>query len=69
MPPPSRVKISASLTVSDVETFTREGGGIALIRAEGRLQFEVNVEALTRAGLRASPQMLRLARPAAGAAL
>jgi len=56
------------LTVSDADTFTREGGGIALVRAEGRLQFEVNVEALTRAGLRASPQMLRLARPMAGAA-
>lgn len=54
------------LTVSDAETFTRDGGGIALIRAEGRLQFEVNVEALTRAGLRASPQMLRLARPMTG---
>jgi hypothetical protein len=57
-----------TLTVSDAETFTREGGGIALIRAEGRLQFEVNVEALNRAGLRASPQMLRLAKPMTGAA-
>ena len=56
------------LTVSDAETFTREGGGIALIRADGRLQFEVNVEALNRAGLRASPQMLRLAKPMSGAA-
>lgn len=56
------------LTVSDAETFTRDGGGIALIRAEGRLQFEVNVDALTRAGLRASPQMLRLAKPMSGAA-
>jgi hypothetical protein len=56
------------LTVSDAETFTREGGGIALIRSEGRLQFEVNVEALTRAGLRASPQMLRLAKPMTSAA-
>jgi hypothetical protein len=32
------------------------------------LQFEVNVEALNRAGLRASPQMLRLAKPMSGAA-
>jgi hypothetical protein len=56
------------LTVSDAETFTREGGGIALIRADGRLQFEVNVEALNRAGMRASPQMLRLAKPMSGAA-
>lgn len=55
------------LTVSDAETFIHEGGAITLVRAEGRLQFEVSVEALNRAGLRASPQMLRLARPTGGA--
>ena len=47
----------AILTVSDSETFTRDGGAIALIRSEGRLQFEVNADALTRANLKASSQL------------
>jgi hypothetical protein len=56
------------LTVSDAETFTREGGAIALIRSEGRLQFDINADALNRANLKASSQMLRLARQVTGAA-
>lgn len=56
------------LTVSDAETFAREGGAIALIRSEGRLQFEINTDALNRANLKASPQMLRLARQVNGTA-
>jgi hypothetical protein len=55
------------LTVSDAETFTRDGGAIALIRSEGRLQFDINVDSLNHASLRASPQMLRLARQIIGA--
>jgi len=54
------------LTVSDVETFTRDGGAIALIRTDSRLQFDVNDEAIGRAGLKASSQMLRLARQIVG---
>ena len=57
----------AILTVSDSETFTRDGGAIALIRIDGRLQFEINAEALNRANLKASSQMLRLARQVTGA--
>lgn len=56
------------LTVSDSETFTRDGGAIALIRSDGRLQFEVNTDALSRANLKASSQMLRLARQITGSA-
>lgn len=56
------------LTVSDAETFAREGGAIALIRSEGRLQFEINTDALNRANLKASSQMLRLARQINGTA-
>lgn len=55
------------LTVSDSDTFIRDGGAIALIRAEGRLQFEINPDALNRANLKASSQMLRLARQPGGA--
>ena len=56
----------AILTVSDSETFTRDGGAIALIRTEGRLQFDINADVLNRANLRASSQMLRLARQVIG---
>lgn len=56
------------LTVSDVETFVRDGGAIALIRNDGRLQFDVNAETINRANLKASSQMLRLARQVTGAA-
>lgn len=55
------------LTVSDAEAFARGGGAIALIRSEGRLQFDVNTDALARAGLKPSSQMMRLARHVIGA--
>jgi hypothetical protein len=54
------------LTVSDVETFVRDGGAIALIRNDGRLQFDVNADIISRANLKASSQMLRLARQVSG---
>lgn len=56
------------LTVSDAEFFTRLGGGIALIREDTRLRFDVNLEALHKARLRASSAMLRLARQITGGA-
>lgn len=54
------------LTVSDVDVFIRQGGGIALVRSEGRLQFDVNADALSRIGLKPSSQMMRLARQVVG---
>lgn len=54
------------LTVSDAEGFTRDGGAIALVRSDGRLQFDVNADALARAGLKPSSQMMRLARQVIG---
>lgn len=56
----------AILTVSDAEYFAREGGGISLIRGDGRLQFDVNADALSRANLKPSSQMMRLARQIIG---
>jgi hypothetical protein len=50
------------LTVSDVENFIDAGGDIGLVSGGERLQFEVNREALASRQLRASSQMLRLAR-------
>lgn len=58
----------AILTVSDSGNIYPRRGAIALIRSEGRLQFEVNADALTRANLKASSQMLRLARQVTGMA-
>lgn len=54
------------LTVSDAEIFAREGGGIALVRNEGRLQFDINTSSLAKANLKAQSQMLRLARQVIG---
>lgn len=50
------------LTVSDVDGFIDVGGGIGLVTADERIQFEVNLGALQRAGLKASSQLLKLAR-------
>lgn len=54
------------LTISDSEFFLRDGGGIALLRNEGRLQFDINLNTLGRSGLKANSQMLRLARQVLG---
>lgn len=55
------------LTVSDAEIFTRYGGGVALVRADGRLQFDINLPAMNNAGLKPSSQLMRLARQVVGA--
>lgn len=54
------------LTVSDAEFFARQGGGVALVREESRLRFDVNLDALNRAKLKPASQMLRLARQVIG---
>ena len=54
------------LTVSDSEFLARDDGGISLIRQEGRLQFDINTDAMGRAGLKPSSQMMRLARQVIG---
>lgn len=54
------------LTVSDAEIFTRYGGAIALIREDGRLQFDISANALRRAGLKPSSQLMKLARSVKG---
>lgn len=56
------------LTVGDSEGFIDEGGMIGLVRSGDRLQFDINQPALQRAGLRASSQLLKLARNLGGRA-
>ena len=50
------------LTVSDVEGFIDSGGAIGIVAGDDRLQFEINRSALDQAQLKASSQLLRLAR-------
>ena len=49
------------LTVGDSEDFAERGGMINLTKQGSHVRFEINVDALERAGLRASSQLLRLA--------
>jgi len=50
------------LTVGDADGFIDQGGAIGLVQSEQRLQFEVNRGALDSAQLKASSQLLKLAR-------
>lgn len=54
------------LTVSDVDGFVDVGGGIGLVYTDERIQFEVNLPALQKANLKASSQLLKLARNVVG---
>jgi len=51
------------LTVSDVDDFAEQGGMIGLVTTEdNHIRFDINKVAVERAGLRASSQLLQLAR-------
>jgi len=50
------------LTVGDTDGFIDNGGAIGLVQGEGRLQFEVNRHVLDQAQLKASSNLLKLAR-------
>ena len=54
------------LTVGDADGFVDAGGMIGLLVADDRIQFEVNLDAAQRAGLRINSQLLRLARSVKG---
>ncbi len=54
------------LTVSDSENFIDNGGAIGIVQGDHRLQFEVNRAALDQAHLKASAQLLKLARAVLG---
>jgi len=50
------------LTISEAEGFIDAGGMIGLVHFDNRLQFEVNLGVVQQAQLKASSQLLRLAR-------
>jgi len=50
------------LTVSDAPGFAKSGGMIELYLEGGRMRFAINVDAVTRSGLRVSSRLLELAK-------
>jgi YfiR/HmsC-like len=50
------------LTVGDGDRFLREGGIIAFVLESGHVRFDINQSAATRAGLKLSSRLLRVAR-------
>lgn len=50
------------LTVSDGKQFSHNGGIIGLVTVDNRVSFEINVDALDRAGLKLNSQVLKLAK-------
>jgi YfiR/HmsC-like len=57
---------SPVLTVSDIENFAQQGGMIALVKAQEQVHFEINSDALRRAGLTISSKLLELAKVVSG---
>jgi hypothetical protein len=51
-----------ALTVSEIDHFADDGGMIALVVDNARVQFEINSQAAQRANLKLSAQLLKLAR-------
>jgi hypothetical protein len=58
---------SSVLTVAEIGGFTERGGHIGLRLEAQRVRFGINVDAVRRAGLRTSAQLLKLAVPGASA--
>jgi len=58
----STLRNAPVVTIGDMDQFAERGGMINLTMNRDRVQFEINVDALTRAGLKAGSPLLRLAR-------
>lgn len=50
------------LTVSDLDRFAQQGGMIGLVKSEGKISFEVNIETVQHSRLKFSSQLLKLAK-------
>jgi hypothetical protein len=57
-----RLRDKSVLTVSDMDDFSRKGGMIELVLDQGRVRFEVNLEATAKARLELSSELLKVAR-------
>lgn len=53
----------SALLVADVPGLARFGVGISFVLQQGKLKFEISQQALERAGLKASSQLLRPSLP------
>jgi hypothetical protein len=50
------------LTVGEGPEFAREGGMISMVLEDGRVKFEVNIDAVARGGLQVSSRLLQVGR-------
>ena len=50
------------LTVGDIEHFDRQGGVVRFLIEDGKVRFEINVDAADQAGLKISSKLLALAK-------
>lgn len=57
---------SPVLTVSDMEGFVDDGGGIGFVLVDDRIRFDINNPVIQREGMKLSAQLLRLARRVVG---
>ena len=57
---------AGALVIGEDESFLREGGMINLLLENGKIRFAVNRDALDRAGIRLSPELLQLAKAEEG---
>jgi hypothetical protein len=56
----------AILTVSDVESFSKDGGMVEFLLLDDTLKFDINVAAAEKAGLKISSELLRVAHEIRG---
>ena len=56
-----RIREMNVLTIGESEAFVREGGVVALVKADDHIQIQVNLEAAQRAGVHISSHVLSLA--------
>ena len=56
------IKNDHILTVSDMDRFAQQGGMIGLATIEGKISFEVNIDAVQHSRLKFSSQLLKLAK-------
>lgn len=59
---PATLKMETILTVSDNPTFKEHGGMITLFLENGKIRFEINMQAVKKSNLKISSKLLELAK-------